>query len=688
MLELGARGIGHIRHLTEVAPLRIAAVLNVGTAHLGEFGSREAIAQAKGELIEGLPPDGVAVLNADDALVSAMAPRTRARVVTFGTAAHADVRAEDVVLDDLGRPGFMLHADGAAVPVQLHLVGAHHVSNASAAAAVALATGMDLPAVGVALGAARAASRWRMEVTERPDGVVVINDAYNANPESMRAALDALVTIAGRRGARAVAVLGQMAELGAGERAEHEALGRLAARAPITRVIAVGEAARPILDGAALEGSWNGEVDWVPDAPAATEALREQLRPGDVVLVKASRAAGLEHVGEVVAGDRDRPASWRRHNGRDRGRRQRVGVKTILIAAVVGLVTSILVTPLAVAYFRRRGFGQEIRMDGPQTHLVKRGTPTMGGVAIIASTVAGYAAAHLSIAINGGGGPNASGVLLLYLMVGLGVVGFLDDFIKIRNQRSLGLRARAKFLGQLIVGVSFAVLALQFKNGLGLTPASTHLSYVRDIGEIGMGSVGFVLVAYLIVTATSNAVNLTDGLDGLAAGASAMVFGAFTVIALLQFRNPCGTNPIGGCYHVRDPLDIALVAASAMAACFGFLWWNASPAQIFMGDTGSMALGGLMAGLAILTRTELLLVVLGGLFATVTLASVMQYSWFKFTRIRTGTGRRIFRMAPLHHHFELGGWQEVTIIVRFWILAGLAVAFGIGLFYADFIGNG
>jgi phospho-N-acetylmuramoyl-pentapeptide-transferase len=363
-------------------------------------------------------------------------------------------------------------------------------------------------------------------------------------------------------------------------------------------------------------------------------------------------------------------------------------VKTILIAAVVSLITSILCTPLVVAFFRRRGFGQEIRIDGPQTHLVKRGTPTMGGVAIVGSTVVGYAVAHFSIAINGGGGPNAGGMLLLFLMVGLGGVGFLDDFIKIRKQRSLGLRARAKFGGQLLVGVLFAVLALQFRNGLGLTPASTHLSYVRDIGALGLSGVGFVILAYLIVTATSNAVNLTDGLDGLAAGAAAMVFGAFTLIAFLQYRNQCGTNPAAGCYTVRDPLDVAVVAASAMAACFGFLWWNASPAQIFMGDTGSMALGGLMAGMAILSHTELLLIVLGGLFATITLSDLIQVGWFKFTRIRTGTGKRVFRMAPLHHHFELGGWQEVTIIVRFWILAGLAVAFGMGLFYADFIGNG
>jgi phospho-N-acetylmuramoyl-pentapeptide-transferase len=363
-------------------------------------------------------------------------------------------------------------------------------------------------------------------------------------------------------------------------------------------------------------------------------------------------------------------------------------VRTILVAALVSLLSSILCTPLLVAYFRRRGFGQEIRSDGPQTHLVKRGTPVMGGVAIIASTVLGYVVAHASLAIRGGGGVNASGLLLLFLMVGLGAVGFVDDFIKIRKQRSLGLRARAKFAGQLLVAVAFGVLALQFRNSLGLTPASTYLSFVRNIPEIGLGAVGFVIIAYVIISATSNAVNLTDGLDGLAAGASAMVFGAFTLISFLQYRNLCGTHPVGGCYTVRDPLDVALVAAAAMSACFGFLWWNAAPAQIFMGDTGSMALGGLMGGLAILSHTELLLVVLGGLFAAVTLSGIIQTVWFKYTRIRTGTGRRVFRMAPLHHHFELGGWEEITIIVRFWIVAGIAVAFGTGLFYADFLGNG
>lgn len=361
-------------------------------------------------------------------------------------------------------------------------------------------------------------------------------------------------------------------------------------------------------------------------------------------------------------------------------------MRIILVPVLFALLSSIFATPLVIRFFRARGFGQEIRDDGPQTHMIKRGTPTMGGVAIIGSTVVGYIAVHVVMYFRDRGGPTASGILLLGLMIGLGVVGFLDDFIKIRHQRSLGLRARAKIFGQLIVGVVFAVLALQFPDQHGLHPASTHLSYVRDISQLSLGVVGFVLVAYLIVTATSNAVNLTDGLDGLAAGAAAMVFAAYGFITLLQYRNGCSPVAHAGCYNVRDPLDLALISASAAGACFGFLWWNGPPAQIFMGDTGSMALGGLMAGLAVLSRTELLLVVLAGLFAVVTLSGLMQASWFKFTRWRTGTGQRVFKMSPIHHHFEVGGWEEVTIIVRFWLISGLAVAFGVGLFYAEFSG--
>jgi UDP-N-acetylmuramoyl-tripeptide--D-alanyl-D-alanine ligase len=303
VLEMGARGIGHVRHLTQIAPPHVGVVLNVGTAHLGEFGTREAIAQAKGELVEALPADGIAVLNADDPLVAAMRSRTAARAVTFGEEAGADVRASDVTLDDLGRPGFTLYTDAGSAHVQLRLVGAHHVANALAAAAVALGAGLSVDTIATALDAALPASRWRMELTERADGVVVVNDAYNANPESMRAALDALAGIARSRGARSIAVLGEMAELGPTAPAEHDAIGRLAVRLGLSRVIAVGEAARPIQHGAALEGSWRGEASWVPDVEAAIAALRAELRAGDVVLVKASRAASLERVALAIAED-------------------------------------------------------------------------------------------------------------------------------------------------------------------------------------------------------------------------------------------------------------------------------------------------------------------------------------------------------------------------------------------------
>jgi phospho-N-acetylmuramoyl-pentapeptide-transferase len=353
-------------------------------------------------------------------------------------------------------------------------------------------------------------------------------------------------------------------------------------------------------------------------------------------------------------------------------------VKSVLIAAGFGLMISILLTPLAIRMFRRQGLGQEIRDDGPESHLSKKGTPTMGGTVIVGATVGGYLIAHLFLVGQPGRGVTATGLLLMFLMVGMGTVGFLDDYLKIRHRRSLGLNKTAKLVGQLVVGVTFAILALNFPSG-GLTPASTVVSYVRDIAPLTLGAVGFVILAYLFIAGFSNAVNLTDGLDGLAAGSSAMVFASYVIISFWQFTHDCTARLVDGCYEVRDPLDVTLVAAAGMGACLGFLWWNTSPARIFMGDTGSLALGGMLAGLAIVTRTELLLVVLGGLFVAVTLSVVIQVAFFRATR------RRVFRMAPLHHHFELAGWTENTVIVRFWLVTGMAVAFGLGLFYADWL---
>ncbi|WP_393084316.1 UDP-N-acetylmuramoyl-tripeptide--D-alanyl-D-alanine ligase [Streptomyces sp. LN704] len=299
VLEMGARGIGHIRYLADLTPPKIGLVLNVGTAHIGEFGGREQIAQAKGELVEGLPEDGAAVLNADDPLVRAMASRTKARVVLFGESGEADVRAENVRLTDLGRPAFRLHTPSGCSDVTMRLYGEHHVSNALAAAAVAHELGMSADEIARALSEAGSLSRWRMEVTERPDGVTVVNDAYNANPESMRAALRALVAMG--RGRRTWAVLGQMAELGDEALAEHDAIGRLAVRLNVSKLVAVGGREASWLQlGAYNEGSWGEESVHVSDAQAAVDLLRSELRPGDVVLVKASRSVGLERVAHAL----------------------------------------------------------------------------------------------------------------------------------------------------------------------------------------------------------------------------------------------------------------------------------------------------------------------------------------------------------------------------------------------------
>jgi UDP-N-acetylmuramoyl-tripeptide--D-alanyl-D-alanine ligase len=304
VLEMGARGRGHIARLCAVAPPRIGVVLNVGSAHLGEFGSADAIAEAKGELVEALPAEGTAVLNADDPRVIGMAPRTRARVLTTGLGAGADVRAEDVALDDAARARFTLAAAGERHPVQLQVVGAHQVANALSAAAAALAAGMPAGAVAAALSAAGPRSRWRMEVARRADGVTVVNDAYNANPESMRAALAAL---AGLPATRRVAVLGGMAELGPGAEEEHRRLGRDAVAAGVDLVVAVGADAVGIADGARAAGLPAGEgTVHVPDRAAARTLLTERVRPGDAVLVKASRAYGLELLAEdLLAGPGD-----------------------------------------------------------------------------------------------------------------------------------------------------------------------------------------------------------------------------------------------------------------------------------------------------------------------------------------------------------------------------------------------
>ncbi|GAA4144548.1 MULTISPECIES: phospho-N-acetylmuramoyl-pentapeptide-transferase [Actinomadura] len=347
----------------------------------------------------------------------------------------------------------------------------------------------------------------------------------------------------------------------------------------------------------------------------------------------------------------------------------------IIIAAGVALVFGMVGTPVWIRIVRRLGYGQMIRDEGPEAHLTKRGTPTMGGAVFIVGSLIGYGAAHLFT----GTAPTISGVLVLFLMAGLGLVGFVDDFIKVFKQRSLGLRSGAKMIGIVIVGVVFAIASLNFPNGYDLTPASPHLSFLRDFGP-SIGPYLFVVWALLLIAATSNGVNLTDGLDGLAAGPAAMVLGAYVIIGNWQLRNSCYDFALApNCYSVRDPLDLAVVAAAVLGGVFGFLWWNAPPAKIFMGDTGSLALGGVLVGLAILTRTQFLLAILCGLIVMITLSVMIQVSWFKLTK------KRVFKMAPLQHHFELSGWAETTIVVRFWLMSALFTAIGLGLFYLEWM---
>ena len=330
---------------------------------------------------------------------------------------------------------------------------------------------------------------------------------------------------------------------------------------------------------------------------------------------------------------------------------------------------TLLGTPIAIRLFRLWGWGRRIREDGPP-HLEKMGTPTMGGTVIIAGIVAGYVATRIVFTT-----VTAAEISVLLATVLLGLLGFMDDFIKVRRRRSRGLSKTAKIAGQAVIALIFGMVAVRAAG------VPTELTFIRATGvELGLL---FYLWVFVILAASSNAVNLTDGLDGLASGASILVLSAFVFIAFWQFRHTCEMISSAACYpiDVNAALDLAIVAGAELGRPPGS-WWNAAPARIFMGDTGSLALGRLMGALAIVTNTQLLLIVLGGLFVIETASVIAQVIAFR------GFKRRIFRMSPIHHHFELAGWPEFTVIVRFWIVTGLCVAVGLGLFYTDFISRG
>ena len=335
-----------------------------------------------------------------------------------------------------------------------------------------------------------------------------------------------------------------------------------------------------------------------------------------------------------------------------------------MLAGGVALLVAMLGTPLLIGDLRARGIGQQIREDGPAGHFSKAGTPTMGGLAIMAAAVVGWIVAHVFATFT------TRGLAGMLTICGAALVGFIDDWLKNTRQRSLGLNKRAKIVGQLVVALAFALVAVIWLK------VDTHLSFTR-FNSLGLqlGKVGWVLMAVLIFVGFTNAVNLTDGLDGLAAGSSAFTFVAFTVIGFYQLKHEV-------MYRNPASLDEAVMAAAMIGACTGFLWWNAAPARIFMGDTGSLGIGAAVAVLALLENVDLLLPIIGGLYILETLSVIVQVTSYRLF------GRRVFRMAPVHHHFELLGWPETTVIVRFWILAGLFTALSLGVFYADFLAHG
>ena len=350
---------------------------------------------------------------------------------------------------------------------------------------------------------------------------------------------------------------------------------------------------------------------------------------------------------------------------------------SLLIAGGVALLVALIGTPVLIASLKARGIGQQIREDGPSGHVTKAGTPTMGGLVIVAAAVLGYVAGHLRSASRGHVKVTAvfttPGLTVIFTMLGAALVGLIDDWIKVHEHRNLGLNKRTKILGLLTVGFGFAFLATQWVH------VRTDISFTRISSfSIHLSTAAWIVFAVLVVIGSANAVNLTDGLDGLAAGSSAFAFSALVVIAFWEFRHT-------SFYHVphaANALDLAMISAGMVGGCTGFLWWNAAPAQIFMGDVGSLAIGAGLAALCLIGNLDLLLPIIGGLFVLETLSVIVQVASFRLLH------RRVFRMAPVHHHFELGGWPETTVIIRFWILAGLCTAFALGIFYYNFISLG
>ena len=649
VVEMGANHPGELQRLSDIARPNVALITQCAPAHLEGFGSVAGVARAKSEIFDGLQPDGMAIINKDDEYAQFWFERSRGRrQLSFGMDAEADVSASHVRLDpEQGCTRFELICKGRSTAVALNLFGRHNVMNALAAAACCLAVGLAPEQIRRGLEAMKPIA-GRMSVRPGLSGMRLFDDTYNANPVSLGAALELTRELSGS----AWLVLGDMGELGEAAARFHKEAGAQARAVGIERLYGIGALAAHAVQSFGPGGQHFDHID----------ELAQALR----------RDAWHQCVDQRVQGDGHGTSG----PGPGRGGYQvlfwlteyltpyfsgfnafQYIITRTILGALTALFVALLVGPRLINYLNKYKLGQEVRDDGPKTHLQKAGTPTMGGLLILLSiTVSALCWADLS---------NRFVLVVLLTLLAFGLLGWADDYRKIVRRNPKGLSAAWKYFWQSLFGFSAAVF-LYLSAG---TPAETSLimPFIKSVNyELGLL---FILSSYFVIVGSSNAVNLTDGLDGLAILPTVMVAGGLAAFAYVvghaRFADYLGIPYIPGVG------EVCIVCAAIAGSGLGFLWFNTYPAQVFMGDIGALSLGAALGAIAVVSRQELVLFIMGGVFVMETVSVILQVASFRLT------GKRIFRMAPLHHHYELKGWPEPRVIVRFWIITVILVLIGL-----------